>query len=199
MEFKGTKSEQNIKAAFAGESQARNKYTYYADAAKKEGHDDIAELFRQMAENELVHARLWFKLLQGESEEESESGNVTADNLLDAAKGENEEWMNMYPGFAATAREEGLNSLAEMFERVATIESDHERRFLEAFVAFKSKSLNTAKAAKAAAAVEEKLEVRRSEPVKPYRCVFCGSPADQYLDVCPVCKAIGAYQRTNLS
>lgn len=189
MDLKGTQSEQNVKLAFAGESQARNKYTYYADAARKEGHDDIAELFLKMAGNELEHARIWFKLLHGGEGE-------TNSNLIEAAEGENYEWKSMYPGFAATAREEGLDALASLFERVAAIENDHERRFLEAFLAFKAKNAgdsNTYPAARPEAL--KPAEEKNIDPPAAYRCMFCGAPDKQRLDVCPVCQAIGAYER----
>ena len=123
MELKGTKTEQNLMTAFAGESQARNKYTYYASQAKKDGFEQIAAIFTETADNEKEHAKLWFKLLHG--------GKVpdTLVNLLDAAAGENEEWTSMYAGFAKTAREEGFDDIAKLFEGVAAIEKEHEERY----------------------------------------------------------------------
>ena len=123
MELKGSKTEQNLMAAFAGESQARNKYTYYASKAKKEGYEQIAALFEETANNEKEHAKLWFKELHG--------GEVptTAENLLDAAEGENYEWTDMYAEFAKTAREEGFTRIALLFEGVAKIEKEHEERY----------------------------------------------------------------------
>ena len=117
MELKGTKTEANLQAAFAGESQARNKYTYYASKAKKDGYVQIANIFEETAANEKEHAKMWFKLLNG--------GNIpsTIDNLKDAAAGENYEWTDMYAGFAREAREEGFDEIAELFEGVAKIES----------------------------------------------------------------------------
>jgi len=123
MELKGSKTEQNLMAAFAGESQARNKYTYYASKAKKEGYEQIAALFEETANNEKEHAKMWFKELHG--------GQIptTAENLLDAAEGENYEWTDMYAEFAKTAREEGFTRIALLFEGVAKIEKEHEERY----------------------------------------------------------------------
>jgi len=119
--LKGTKTEQNLWTAFAGESQARNKYTYYASAAKKEGYEQIAAIFLETAENEKEHAKLWFKELGG-------IGN-TAGNLAAAAAGEREEWTEMYKGFAGIARQEGFADLAARFEMVAAVEKTHEERY----------------------------------------------------------------------
>ena len=123
MELKGSKTEANLMAAFAGESQARNKYTYYASKAKKDGFEQIAEIFLETAENEKEHAKMWFKELHG--------GSVpsTSENLLDAANGENFEWTDMYKEFAQTAREEGFERIANLFEGVAEIEKHHEERY----------------------------------------------------------------------
>ena len=123
MELKGSKTEQNLMAAFAGESQARNKYTYYASKAKKDGYEQIAALFEETALNEKEHAKIWFKLLH--------DGEVpsTAENLKDAASGENYEWTNMYPEFAKVAREEGFTKIAYLFEAVGEIEKEHEERY----------------------------------------------------------------------
>ncbi|MBE7066289.1 MAG: rubrerythrin family protein [Ruminococcaceae bacterium] len=123
MELKGSKTEANLMAAFAGESQARNKYTYYASQARKDGYQQIAAIFEETANNEKEHAKMWFKLLH--------DGAVptTADNLLDAAEGENYEWTDMYAGFAETAKEEGFTRIAYLFEAVAKIEKEHEERY----------------------------------------------------------------------
>ncbi|MDO4748677.1 MAG: rubrerythrin family protein, partial [Eubacteriales bacterium] len=121
MNLKGTKTEANLMAAFAGESQARNKYTYYASKAKKEGYNQIADLFLATADNEKEHAKLWFKLLGGI--------NDTEQNLEDAAAGENYEWTDMYATFAKEAREEGFEDIAVQFEGVAKIEKEHEERY----------------------------------------------------------------------
>ena len=122
-ELKGTKTEANLMAAFAGESQARNKYTYYASKAKKEGFEQIAALFTETANNEKEHAKIWFKLLHG--------GTVadTMTNLKDAAEGENYEWTDMYKTFAEDAKAEGFDHIAFLFEQVAKIEKEHEERY----------------------------------------------------------------------
>ena len=163
MELKGTKTEKNLQAAFAGESQARNKYTYFASVAKKEGYEQIAELFLKTAENEKEHAKLWFKEL-------GELGG-TAENLLAAAEGENYEWTDMYDTFAKEAEEEGFTALAAKFRAVAAIEKTHEERYRALL-----KNVETA-------AVFEKSEVT------VWECRNCGhivvgmkSPK-----VCPVC------------
>lgn len=124
-DIKGTKTEANLMAAFAGESQARNKYTYYASKAKKEGYEQIAALFLETAENEKEHAKIWFKLLHG-----GEIGD-TMTNLKDGAAGENYEWTDMYVNFAKEAREEGFDHIAYLFEGVAAIEKEHEARYLK--------------------------------------------------------------------
>lgn len=123
MELKGSKTEQNLMAAFAGESQARNKYTYFASKAKKEGYEQIAAIFEETANNEKEHAKMWFKLLEG--------GDIktTTENLKAAAEGENYEWTDMYSEFAKTAKEEGFDHIAFLFEGVAKIEKEHEERY----------------------------------------------------------------------
>ena len=121
MELKGSRTEQNLRDAFAGESQARNKYTYFASKAKKEGYEQIASLFLETADNEKEHAKIWFKLLGGIG--------TTAENLLAAAEGENFEWTDMYARFAKEAREEGFEDIAKLFEGVGAIEKEHEERY----------------------------------------------------------------------
>ena len=123
MELKGSKTEQNLMTAFAGESQARNKYTYYASKAKKDGYEQIAAIFEETANNEKEHAKMWFKELHG--------GKIpdTIENLVDAANGENYEWTDMYSEFAKVAREEGFDRIAYLFEGVAAIEKEHEERY----------------------------------------------------------------------
>lgn len=125
MELKGSKTEQNLQAAFAGESQARNKYTYFANKARQEGMNQIAEIFEETARNEQEHARLWFQHLNG--------GKIgtTAENLKAAAEGENYEWTSMYKEFAEVAREEGFNAIAFQMEKIAQIEKEHEERYLK--------------------------------------------------------------------
>ena len=123
-ELKGSKTEKNLMAAFSGESEARNKYTYFASAAKKAGYEQIAAIFTETAENEKEHAKIWFKLLDG-------IGATTEDNLVSAAAGEHYEWETMYHDFAIEAREEGFNDIAAKFEMVAKIEAEHEARYLK--------------------------------------------------------------------
>ena len=149
MELKGSRTEKNLQAAFAGESQARNKYTYFASVAKKEGYEQIAALFLETADNEKEHAKLWFKAL-------GQLGN-TAENLKHAAEGENYEWTEMYDEFAKTAEEEGFYDLAEQFRGVAAIEKHHEERYL--------KLLKNV----------ENLEVfRKSTGIHTWKCRNCG-------------------------
>ena len=161
--YTGTKTEENLRAAFAGESQARNKYTYFASVAKKEGMEQIAELFQKTADNEKEHATMWFKEL-------GELGD-TAANLLAAAEGENYEWTDMYDGFAKTAEEEGFADLARKFRAVAAIEKRHEERYRAL--------LNN---------VETKQVFERSE-VKVWECRNCGHivVGTKAPLACPVC------------
>ena len=123
MELKGSRTEANLMTAFAGESQARNKYSYYASKAKKDGYVQIAQIFEETANNEKEHAKIWFKLLH--------DGGIptTIENLKDAAEGENYEWTEMYAEFAVVAKEEGFNEIAALFEMVAKIEKEHEERY----------------------------------------------------------------------
>lgn len=121
-ELKGSKTEQNLMTAFAGESQAHTKYLYYASKAKKDGYVQIGALFEETAKNEKEHAKIWFKLLHG-------GMPATTENLKDAASGENYEWTDMYAGFAKTAREEGFDDIAALFDGVAAIEKEHEERY----------------------------------------------------------------------
>lgn len=166
MELKGSKTEKNLEIAFAGESQARNKYTYFASKAKKEGYEQIAAIFLETAENEKEHAKLWFKHLNG--------GSVpsTAECLKMAAEGENYEWTEMYKEMAKTAREEGFNDIAAEFEGVAKIEKEHEERYL--------KLLENVKEGK----------VFISEDVVIWKCRNCGHiHVGKFApEVCPVCK-----------
>ena len=161
--YAGTKTEENLKAAFAGESQARNKYTYFASVAKKEGYEQIAELFTKTADNEKEHAKMWFKEL-------NELSN-TQDNLLAAAEGENYEWTDMYEDFAKTADEEGFHDLAVKFRGVAAIEKRHEERY-------RALLRN----------VETKQVFEKSE-VKIWECRNCGHivVGTKAPEVCPVC------------
>lgn len=164
MDLKGTKTEANLQAAFAGESQARNKYTYYASKAKKDGFNQIADLFLETANNEKEHAKIWFKLLNG-------GIGTTAENLEDAANGENYEWTDMYATFAKEAREEGFNDIAVLFEKVGEIEKEHEKRYRALLDNIENKK------------VFEKCEV------KIWECKNCGHivVGTKAPEVCPVC------------
>lgn len=189
MNLKGTKSEKNIKAALTGESLARNKYTFYAMQAQKEGYSEIAEMYERMAKNESMHAKIWFSIL-------NDGLGTTKENLADSAKGENGEWMTMYPEFAKTAREEGLEELAVMFEKVAEIEKDHEKTFLKSLMAM----MTSEKSNLNDGMVEEKAEMPKENHHKPeskagYRCMFCGAVFEDRPDVCNVCGAIGSFER----
>jgi rubrerythrin len=124
MDLKGTKTEQNLLSAFAGESQARNKYTYYASKAKKDGYSQIAQFFEETAQNEMEHAKIWFKLLH-------DGMPSTPENLKDAASGENYEWTDMYETFSKDAKEEGFDKIAYLFEEVGKIEKEHEARYVK--------------------------------------------------------------------
>ena len=172
-ELKGSKTEANLQAAFAGESQARNKYTYFASKAKKEGYEQIAALFLKTAENEKEHAKLWFKELDGIG--------TTAENLLAAAEGENFEWTDMYEGFARTAEAEGFAELAERFRGVAAIEKHHEERY------------------RALLKNVEMQEVFKKSEVKVWECRNCGHivVGTQAPEVCPVCAHPQAYFEVN--
>ena len=168
--YAGTRTEKNLEAAFAGESQARNKYTYFASVAKKQGFEQIADLFRKTADNEKEHAEIWFKELSGISVE-------TADNLEAAAEGEHYEWTDMYAKFAETAEEEGFSALAAKFRRVADIEREHEERFR---ALLRNVQMN---------------EVFSRSEVKVWECRNCGhivvgmkAPV-----ICPVCEHAQAY------
>ena len=169
-ELKGSKTEANLLTAFAGESQARNKYTYYASKAKKDGYVQIAAIFEETANNEKEHAKMWFKLLHG-------GIGDTVDNLKDAAAGENYEWTDMYAGFAKTAREEGFDHIANLFEGVAKIEKEHEERYL-----------------KLVKNLEEGLVFSRDGDVI-WQCANCGHIVigKKAPEVCPVCAHPQAY------
>ena len=170
-ELKGTKTEQNLKTAFAGESQARNKYTYYASQAKKDGYEQIAEVFTKTADNEKEHAKMWFKLLH--------DGTIpaTIDNLIDAAAGENEEWTSMYKKMAEEARAEGFDEIALKFEGVAKIEKAHEERYK-----------------KLAEVIKNKTVFQKSEK-KAWICRNCGHihVGNEPPKVCPVCNHPQSY------
>ena len=167
--YAGTQTEKNLEAAFAGESQARNKYTYFASKAKKEGFEQIAALFLKTADNEKEHAKLWFKELNGIGD--------TKENLAAAADGENYEWTDMYEEFAKTADEEGFHDLAEKFRGVAAIEKEHEERY------------------RALLKNIEMQEVFKKSEVKVWECRNCGHivVGTEAPEVCPVCNHPQAY------
>jgi rubrerythrin len=167
--YKGTQTEKNLLEAFAGESQARNKYTYFASKAKKEGFEQIAEIFQKTADNEKEHAKLWFKELEGIGD--------TAQNLLAAAEGENYEWTDMYEGFAKTAEAEGFKALAMKFRLVAAIEKRHEERY------------------RALLKNVELQEVFAKSDVKVWECRNCGHivVGEQAPEMCPTCAHPQAY------
>lgn len=167
--YRGTKTEQNLLAAFAGESQARNKYTYFSSVAKKEGYEQIAAIFSHTADNEKEHAKMWFKELKGIGD--------TAQNLAEAAKGENYEWTDMYDRFAKEAEEEGFKELAEKFRKVAEIERSHEERYRKLLENIEMKQ------------VFEKGEM------KMWECRNCGHlvMGMKAPEVCPVCNHPQSY------
>ena len=168
--LKGTKTEANLMTAFAGESQARNKYTFYASKAKKEGYEQIAALFQETADNEKEHAKMWFKLLH-------DGIGDTAANLKDAAEGENYEWTDMYANFAKEAREEGFDHIADLMEGVAKIEKEHEERYR-----------------KLLANVEGNAVFIKGEKVL-WQCRNCGHIVlgTEAPEICPVCAHPRAY------
>ena len=170
MELKGSKTEANLMTAFAGESQARNKYTYYASKAKKEGFNQIAALFEETANNEKEHAKIWFKLLH-------DGIPGTAENLLDAAEGENYEWTDMYATFAKEAREEGFDKIAFLFEGVAQIEKEHEERY------------------RALLKNVEDGSVFQKGSIVIWKCANCGHihVGEKAPEICPVCSHPQSY------
>ncbi len=171
--YQGTKTEKNLYAAFNGESQARNKYTFFASKAKKEGFEQIAALFEKTANNEKEHAKMWFKELNGIGD--------TAENLSSAAGGENYEWTDMYEGFAKTAEAEGFEDLAKKFRLVAAIEKHHEERYR---ALLKNVEMN---------------EVFEKSEVKVWECRNCGHivVGTKAPDVCPTCKHPQSYFEIN--
>ena len=167
--YSGTQTEKNLEAAFAGESQARNKYTYFASVAKKQGFEQIPDLFLKTADNEKEHAKMWFKELNGIGD--------TAENLLAAAEGENYEWTDMYEDFAKTAEEEGFTELAHKFRLVAAIEKHHEERYRALL-----RNVETA-------------EVFKRSEIKVWECRNCGHivVGKEAPEVCPVCNHPQSY------
>lgn len=166
MELKGSKTEKNLMEAFAGESMARNKYTYFSSRAKKDGYVQISKIFEETANNEKEHAKIWFKLLQGGSISNTEN------NLLEAAQGEHQEWTEMYKNFAKEAREEGFEEIAVLFEKVAEIEKEHEKRYRKLLENIKNN------------------EVFNKNKTVKWECANCGYSyeGNSAIKVCPVCQ-----------
>lgn len=171
MQLKGSKTEQNLRTAFSGESEARNKYTYFASQAKKEGYVQISELFLETANNEKEHAKIWFKLLEGIG--------TTAENLKSAANGENYEWTDMYLRFADEARAEGFNEIADLFAAVGEIEKEHEQRYLALLDSVENR------------------QVFIKDEIVIWQCSNCGHVVvgKKAPDVCPVCSHPQSYFR----
>ncbi|OGO79440.1 MAG: rubrerythrin [Clostridiales bacterium GWB2_37_7] len=169
MELKGSKTEKNLMEAFAGESQARNKYTYFAKVAKKEGYEQLSAIFEETAENEKEHAKLIFKFLNG-------IGN-TAENLQHCIEGENYEWTSMYKGFEEMAKQEGFNEIAVFFRNIASVEKEHEKRFVQLLENLQN----------------NKIFVKEEETT--WRCRNCGHIHHGYTapEACPTCKHPKAY------
>lgn len=178
MDIKGSQTEKNLLAAFSGESMARNKYLFFAEKARKEGNDSIAELFERMAQNEGIHGKMLFKFLNGVKD--------SASNLQSAIAGEYGEWTSMYPEFAKKAREEGFEEVAMLFDNIAKIEQDHEFRFMTALSQLYSNDEKSADIPK----------TERTVTATGYRCIFCGAIYDERPDVCNVCEAIGSFEKT---
>lgn len=194
MELKGTRTEQNLLAAFSGESMARNKYLFFAEKAKQEGHEEVAELFEKMAQNEGVHGKLLYQRLKGVGS--------SAANLQEAVMGEYGEWSSMYPSFAKIAREEGFEGIGELFDQISKIERDHEHRFLAALAKLNG-AAPAAKPAAPAASASASASVPAAKTTKTvevagYRCMFCGATYEQRPDVCGVCEAIGSFEPTTI-
>ena len=181
MDIKDTKTAENLRKALAGESIARNKYTYFAEAAQAAGEEEIAAAFEQMAKNEMMHAKFWFELLYGKPGD-------TRECLTQAAMGEYSEWHDMYPGFAAQAREEGLEEIALMFEKVAAIERSHEGRFMTLLA-----QMTRTEPEQAPGPARQEGSAPRQKKTG-YRCEFCGAVFEKRPDVCDVCQAIGAFE-----
>lgn len=180
MELKNTQTAENLKKALAGESIARNKYTYFAAAARANGDTEIADEFERMAKNEMMHAKFWFEQLYGRPTD-------TRECLVQAAQGEYSEWHSMYPEFAQQAREEGLEELAVMFEKVAAIERSHENAFMTLLAKMGQKPEAPVQQASAQPPAQKQKKTG-------YRCQFCGAIFDDRPDVCDTCQAIGAFE-----
>lgn len=197
-DLRKSKTYSNVLTALANESMSRNDYLIYARQAEREGHPEAASLFEQMAENERQHAKLWFRFIHDDN-------NDTLDNLLAAAKKENSEWKDMYPSFAKTAREEGFGVLAEFFDKIASIENDHEKKFNEMYLRLIADKEASEKAMHET--LNEAVITGTGSPFSPdstgqpqeppannvYRCILCGSIEESPGDICPICGAIYSY------
>ncbi len=169
MNFENSKTKQNIENSFICESQARNRYSFYAQKAREEGQEDIANIFEQLADNEKEHAKVWYKLLNSGIDD-------TPTNLQQAAKTENQEWKQLYPQYAREAKKEGFEDIAVLFEKIASIEYSHERRFNEAIL-----NLLNSK--------EKEMKISFNDEIleQSYQCIFCGYSQTAKFDICPVC------------
>ncbi len=172
MDIQGTQSYKNIEKSFANESKAIIKYLIYADIAIREGNTEAAELFKRMAKNEIEHAKTWFRYIHN-------TQTTTAENLKLAANTENAEWKTIYPEAAIKAKQEELDDIAAMFEKIASIECDHERRFVELSLAQESGEIKDA--------------LQSKERENSFSCLFCGLSANHTQDTCPVCGAENSF------
>ena len=182
MSLENTKTMENLRTALAGESIARNKYTFFAQVARDNGNEDVAVAFEQMAKNEMMHAKFWFEQIFGKPTDPVEC-------IMQAARGEYSEWHDMYPKFAQEAREDGLEEIAVMFEKVAAIERNHEGRFMTLLAKLSRTPPEQAPAREAAQDAPAPRQKKTG-----YRCQFCGAVFEERPDVCDTCQAIGAFE-----
>ena len=182
MDFEESQTKQNLLAAFSGESMARYKYLFFADKARKEGHEEVAALSETMAKKEGVHGRLFYEKATGIG--------TTSANLQTAIRGEYGEWSSMYPDFARVAREEGYDDIADLFEGVAKIEKNHEYQFMSTLAQLQSGQ----RAASSEAPAPEVPKAPKTVQAEGYRCMFCGAIFEKRPDVCNVCQAIGSFE-----
>ena len=197
MDLKGTRTEQNLLAAFQGESMARNKYLFFAEKARAENHPEIAEIFERLATNEGMHGKLLYQNLFGIK--------GTLENLQTAAQGEYGEWSSMYPEFAKIAEEEGFPQLAQLFRGIARVEQEHEFEFMDALMKTAASAAPSAPAAALAQAAAPAAPAQKvAVPPVPqtvaatgYRCMFCGAIYDEQPDVCELCHAIGSFEQVS--
>ncbi|MDR3767645.1 MAG: rubrerythrin family protein [Butyricicoccus sp.] len=186
MDLKGTRTQENLLAAFQGESMARNKYLFFAEKARLENHPEVSELFEKLSVNEGMHGKLLFHALKG-------IGSTT-ENLQAAARGEYGEWSSMYPEFAKIAEEEGFPDIAKLFRSIAKIEQEHEFQFMAALAKLPRNAAPAEKPAEKP--VEAPAPVPKTTSAVGYRCVFCGAIYEERPDVCDLCHAIGSFEQT---